>query len=103
MLPLHFVVTAMLNHAETLVSAALLIVSTCVVFIPELRVPEMRLALLLLVLANAALYTWRLHVSGMLGLTLKGVYHSRRRPEIPLLSTVATLMSVVAIVIGSMH
>lgn len=93
----------MRKYIETLICAALLVVSTCVVFIPELRVPAMRAALLSLMLANGAHFTWRLYASGMLGLTPKGIFHSRRRPQVSLLFTVATLMSVPAIVVGTLR
>jgi hypothetical protein len=95
--------TAMASRIETLICAALLIVSACVVFVSELRVPAMHFALFTLVLLNAAMFTWRLRASGMLGLTPKGILHSRRRPQVSLLFTVATWMSVVAVVVISLR
>ena len=88
-----------LEHVETAVDAGLLIVATCIVFIPELRGPAMQIALYLFGMVGAVLFVSKLHASGMLGLTPKGIFRSPRRPHVSLLSTAATLMSLPALVI----
>lgn len=94
---------AALALVETLADAALLVVATCFVFIPEARVAAMTHVLYALAMAGAAIFIWRLYVSGMLGLTPKQIFHSTRRPRVTLLSTAATLMGVVAVVISTMR
>lgn len=63
----------------------------------------MTVVLYALAMTGAAVFAWRLYVSGMLGLTPKEILHSTRRPQVTLLSTASTLMAVVAVVISSLR
>lgn len=82
-----------------LLDAALFIVATCIVFVPELRGPAMRAALFTLFTASAVVTFRRLYTSGMLGLTPKGILHSPDRPRFSLLTGAAAIMGAIAVTI----
>lgn len=79
--------------------AALLIVATVLVFIPESRTESLRLANTVLFFIVVAPSMWRIWTAGLLTKTPAQIYAAPNRPKESLLSTVAMAMGVVALMV----
>jgi hypothetical protein len=66
---------------RTALAAALFIVATLLVFVPELRTPQMRIALNSLAIPLMVLGLWQSYKSGVLRLTPGQIYESFRKGD----------------------
>jgi len=85
---------------EVTASAALLIVATTLVFVPESRTAPMRLANLVLFFILGGQAIWQYWRSGILNKTPAEIYAMPTRPKGSLISAVAFLMAAVAVTIS---
>jgi len=88
-----------MKHLWTAAEAALVIVATLLIFIPELRTTPMRLLLGALWAAISGLHVLRLYRAGTLNMTPRQIYQASARPKLAALSFVAILTGSVAIVL----
>lgn len=91
--------SGMTKHIETLSQVAVLIVAVCVLLIPELRTEAARHVLVALMVVELTLVLYRLHASGVLGLTPKELVHARSRRHLSLLSHAAMVLGILAMFI----
>ena len=90
----------MIKHLLTLASAVLLISSTILVFIPELRTAPIRMTLKISFLTAALCDLVTLYRAGMLTMTPAEIYRMPNKPNTDLLPLVAIIMCTWAMVIG---
>ena len=88
-----------MKHLWTAAEAALVIVATLLVFIPELRNPPMRVVLGVLWITISGSQVRRLYRAGTLNMTPRQIYQATAKPKIGALSFVAILTGSVAIVL----
>ncbi len=90
----------MIKHLLTLASAVLLISSTILVFIPELRTAPIRMMLKISVPVLLVCDFVTLYRTGMLTMTPAEIYRMPNKPNTDLLPLVAIIMCTWAMVIG---
>ena len=91
---------AMIKHLLTLASAVLLISSTILVFIPELRTTPIRMMLKISVPILLVCQFVTLYRSGVLMKTPTEIYRMPNKPDTDLLPLVAIVMCTWAMVVG---
>lgn len=93
----------MFTRLQTLVDTAMLLVATIYLAYPASRVLPLQLALFLLMVVSGVIFTWRLHLSGMLRMTPRRIMESTERPRPSWLSTMAVMAAVIALVVSSLR
>jgi hypothetical protein len=92
-----------LIRLQTLVDAAMLLVATVYLAYPASRVLPLHIALFFLMVVSGAVFTWRLHLSGVLRMTPRGFMGSTERSRPPLLSSIAVMAALIALVVSSLR
>lgn len=85
-----------MKQLSTVVSAALFVVATILVFIPELRTLPMRATFEFLSVMVCGRMFWYSYKSGVLTMTIGQIYRMPVKPKNSVLELIAILMSIVA-------
>ena len=97
----------MTNHPHGLVAvvwtaatAALLVVATILIFLPETRTPALKAALVALWTPQSVACLWTSYKTGMLKMSMRELYRMGNKPKTDLLSWAAIMMGSAALVVA---